>query len=297
MDYKYYDFSQAEIISKDAVRTISYLFENFARLVGTSLSTYLRIATEVVLEGIEQMDYGDFVVGVETPTSLTILGLRPLTGLGLIDLSLNFIFLVLDRLLGGKGAEAARLRELTDIEQALVGKLVRKILNAITETWAAVVPFRLTMEGFETNPQMIQVFSNNERMFVLKFRIKIAEVVGHMHLLIPSASFEPLRQKLVSQDYVGTHDAQQAENVKEEFGRLHTNISKVSIPVIVELSKTTMSLRQIMQLEKGEMLPLMCDPTSKVNVNVKDKLKFRAMVGASGTKKAVKLIESVERKM
>ena len=294
LNYKYYDFSQAEIISKDAVRTIAYLFDNFARLAGTNLSTFLRLPTEISLEGIEQIDYGDLIASMDCPTCLTVLGMRPLNGYGLLELSLNFVFLVLDRLMGGAGTTTDRLRELTEIEHAVIYKIVRELLSAIVETWRPLVLLRLTIEGRETNPQMIQSFSLNERMLVLRFKVNISGTIGHIMLAVPSASFEPLRQKLVSQDYVSTHDAQQEDTLKEEYSRLVDNLNNVEVPMQVILGEVEYSLREIMQLQQDDIIGLRCDLTSLFDVVIKGKVKYKGTLGAVDSKKAVKLVETIE---
>lgn len=289
--YKYYDFTQAEVISKDAVRTISYVFENFSRLLGTSLSTYFRMATEVVLEGVEQLDYSDLSAGISSPSCLTIFGIRPLNGLAFMDMSLNFVFLSIDRLLGGVGSAETLPRELTDIERSIADRLTRKVLSTVREAWAQIVSFNFTVEGSESSPQMIQVFSSNERMLALNFRVKTADMTGHILLAFSAASFEPLRARLTTQDYSatvaegGAHD----EEEKLEYEALVRNLSKVKVPVIARLGATQMSLNQIMSLKEDDLIQLLVDQSSQLEVLVKDKVKFNGTIGALGSKKAIQI--------
>lgn len=289
--YKYYDFTQAEVISKDAVRTISYIFENFSRLLGTSLSTYFRMATEVVLESVEQLDYADLSAGISAPSSLTIFGIRPLNGLALMDISLNFVFLAIDRLLGGGGSAETLPRELTDIERSIADRLAKKVLSTVQEAWAHIVSFYFTVEGSESSPQMIQVFSHNERMLALNFRVKTADMTGHILLAFSAASFEPLRQKLTSQDYAATvaEGSAHEEEEKLEYQALVRNLGKVKIPVIARLGETQMSLTQIMNLKEDDMIKLLVDQTSLLDIVVKDKVKFQGVIGALGSKKAIQV--------
>lgn len=289
--YKYYDFTQAEVISKDAVRTISYIFENFSRILGTSLSTYFRMATEVVLEGVEQLDYSDLSAGISTPSCLTIFGIRPLNGLALMDISLNFVFLSIDRLLGGGGSAETLPRELTDIERSIANRLTKKVLSSVAEAWAHITSFSFTIEGSESSPQMIQVFSQNERMLALNFRVKSADMTGHILLAFSAASFEPLRQKLTSQDYAAnvSDGSAHEEEEKMEYLALVKNLGKVKLPVTVRLGSTKMSLNQIMNLQNDDMIQLMVDQSSMLEVLVRDKVKFNGMIGAIGTKKAVQI--------
>jgi len=292
-DYKLYDFAQAEVISKDAVRTISYLFEGFSRLAGTSISTYLRIPVELTLEGIEQIDYADLSSNMSMPGCISVVSIKPLNGLAVMELGLNFVFMVLDRLLGGQGQIAEKTREVSELEQAIVDKLIQKILEAITESWAGIVHFEFKHEMRESNPQMVQVFAPNERMLGMKFKIRIADTVSFMMLGIPSASFEPIRERLTTQGHQSATYAE-TEGERVEHERLFKNVQKAKIPVIACLGHTKMTLRQIMQLRLGDMIRVMRDPESRIEVVVKDALKFRGVIGRSQSKKAVKLVEAVD---
>ena len=294
-DYKLYDFAQAEVISKDAVRTISYLFESFSRLAGTGISTYLRIPAEFTLEGIEQIDYADLSANMSMPGCISVVSIKPLNGLAVMELGLNFVFMVLDRMLGGKGQVPERTREVSELEQAIVDKLVRKILDAVTEAWAGIVQFDFRQEMRESNPQMVQVFAPNERMLGLKFKIRLGDTVSFMMLGIPSASFEPIRERLTQGHQNADSGLTDTERVEHE--RLYKNLQKAKVPVVAQLGMTKLSLRQIMRLKEGDMLRVMRDPECLIEVIIKDKLKYRASVGRSESRKAVKLVEDADPRL
>ena len=58
---KTYDFKRPDKFSKDQIRTLNMLYENFARLLNTHLSTHLRTMVNVEVVSVEQLTYQEFL--------------------------------------------------------------------------------------------------------------------------------------------------------------------------------------------------------------------------------------------
>ena len=135
---KKYDFMHPERISKDQARTLEMLHDQFARLFATSLSALMRSIVEVRLVSVEQLAYQEFIHTIPKPTSINIIGMAPLNGKALVELSPSFCFTIIDRLLGGSGTNTRQNRELTDIEKALLRKILDLLLVALSAAWKSV---------------------------------------------------------------------------------------------------------------------------------------------------------------
>lgn len=96
-----YDFRRPNKFSKDQVRTLVMLHENFARLLSTSLSTYLRTVVRAEVASVDQLTYEEFTKSLQNPTIMNILSLKPLEGNVIFEFSPNLAFAMIDRLLGG----------------------------------------------------------------------------------------------------------------------------------------------------------------------------------------------------
>jgi len=286
-DFKYFDFSQAEVLSKDVVRTISYLFENFARSVGTSLSAFLRFIVEITLESVEQVEYSDLLSEMPYPTCITIVGMKPLDSSAILELSLNFTFFAVDRLLGGSGEASVRPRALTEIEQPIVDRLVLKILSSLEETWAQVVAFDLSIDGRETNPQMAQIVSHNERIMLMKLKIRSGTIDGYIRIGIPAMALEPLKDRLVAHQWMSNED-QEEDSV--DYQQIRRHLDDVQMPVTVRMGRVKLSLRSILELQPGQVIRLMSDEATPLPVIVRGKETFAGRIGVSGNNKAVKIV-------
>ncbi len=74
---KVYDFKRALRFSKDQVRGLSRIHENFARLLTTYLSAQLRTYVDVELASVEQIPYEEFIRSVPQKTILNIFSVSP----------------------------------------------------------------------------------------------------------------------------------------------------------------------------------------------------------------------------
>lgn len=98
---KEYDFKRALRFSKDQIRGLSRIHENFARLLTTYLSGQLRSYVNISLVSVEQIPYEEFIRSVPKRTILNVFSVEPLEGRLLVEVNPNIAYAILDRTLGG----------------------------------------------------------------------------------------------------------------------------------------------------------------------------------------------------
>src|SRR5438105_10076364 len=154
-----YDFRRPDRIAKDQLRSIHLLHDNFARNLASSLSGYLRAYVIVNLISVEQLSFAEFTQCLPSPTVLVALGMKPFDGNAVMELNPAVVFPLLEMLLGGNGKGAALSRETTEIEQSILDTLFRIILHDLSLAWQAVANTTFTVEGRETEPQLLQILA------------------------------------------------------------------------------------------------------------------------------------------
>ena len=183
---KVYDFNHPDRFSKDQIRTMHQLHEHFARIFSTSLSAFLRTIVEVKLVSVDQISYAEFIRSIPNPTSLNIINMDPLEGDALMELSPTLSFPVVDRLMGGAGQVFKKNRELTEIEQTIIEKVLYRSFDCLHEAWANVLPLNLSLEASETNPQLLmQRYLPSEMVILMTFEVMMGEISGTLSFCIP----------------------------------------------------------------------------------------------------------------
>ena len=209
-----YDFRRPDRIAKDQLRAIHLLHDNFARNLASSLSGYLRAYVIVNLISVEQLSFAEFTQCLPSPTVLVTLGMKPFDGNAVMELNPSLVFPLLEMLLGGSGKGAALSRETTEIEQSILDTLFRIILQDLSLAWQSVANIAFSVEGRETEPQLLQILSPNEAVVSIGLEIRVGDSTGLMNIGLPSIIVKMLRHKFDQQWSVRKGDSSAAEQTR-----------------------------------------------------------------------------------
>src|SRR6202167_1737459 len=186
---KSFDFrynKRLEKFSTNQLQTLRTLHENFTRLLNSSLSVYLRTRVEATIVSIEQISYGDFIASIGIPSILAIFSMDPLPGSGIVQVDLNLVFSIIDRLLGGPGWYPQKLRDLTDIERTLMQRFMARMLNSYRESWNYLLTLSLKIEALDSNPQFIpRIIPLDQVVALVTCELKVGDMTGVMNLCLP----------------------------------------------------------------------------------------------------------------
>ena len=74
---KNYDFARPSKFSKDHLRTLEIIFENYGRLLSTNLPAYLRKNVQVEVVNAEANTYSEFANALSNPVLLGVVNFSP----------------------------------------------------------------------------------------------------------------------------------------------------------------------------------------------------------------------------
>ncbi|MEI6387227.1 MAG: flagellar motor switch protein FliM [Spirochaetota bacterium] len=289
---KIYDFKRPDKFSKEQIRTVQIMHETFARLTTTNLSASLRTLAHVHVASVDQLTYEEFIRSIPTPTTLANVSMDPLKGSAILEIDPSITFTIIDRLFGGTGEGAKLARELTDIEHSVMEGIIVRILGNMREAWTQVIDLRPRLSQIETNPQFAQIVPPTEMVVLVTLETKVGDVEGMMNLCIPYITIEPIVSKLSAQYW---YSSVRRGATSENFNILKDKLSTVEIPVIAEIGKINLPIREVLALRVGDVIRLhsvrVSDPMS---LNVGTKKKFLCKPGTIGKKMAVQITKKLE---
>lgn len=289
---KPYDFKHPNRVSKDQLRVIHMIQENFARVYGTTLSGFLRTIVEIEVVSVDQVSYGEFIRSLPSPTSLDIFSLSPLEGRGILQLDLSIVFIMLDRLLGGPGEPIDKTRELTDVEEVVYNKVVSRALNDFKEVWSHIIEMNPKLEGREYNPQFAQIVSPNEMTVLITLEVKIGKASGIMNICIPYIVLEPVIPKLSAQYWFSTGK----KSGVEDLAIVKRSVNFIRLPVVVYLGNAVLTVRELLHLKLGDIIRLDTSADASLLIKVGGVPKFYAKPGLRGKKIALMITSKIEEK-
>lgn len=282
-----YDFRRPERVSKEQLKGLQSLFEAFSREVSIIMPPFLRTVVRVDLISIDQLTYDEFILSVGRPTSLSIVNMAPLDGNAVIEMSLDMVFPIVDRVLGGRGAALPDVRELTEIENRIVNRLVVMILDCWRRSWDQLIEFKLNVIAQESDPLIVQIVGGSEMVILVGYEVHIGERVGQMNMCIPLMVLNPVLDQITQQTH---YKRRMSRDLAKRVGvQLHRLVRKSTVPVDAILGRARLPLSEIARLQVGDVVQLDADIKVPVNVEVGGLKRFLAKPGRLGEQSAVQL--------
>ena len=288
-----YDFKRALRFSKDQIRSISRIHENFARLLTTHFSAQLRTYVHISVASVDQIPYEEFIRSIPTMTILNIYSMTPLDGRIIFEFNPNIAYAMLDRMLGGKGNSVNKIDSLTEIESTLMTQLFEKALDNLQEAWSSVIDIDPNLEEFEVNPQFLQLVSPNETVVVVSLNTTIGESSGMINICIPHVVLEPIIPKLSVHYWMQT---EKPKNRKpEEYETLTKNLETAELDMKVMLGETSITVDDLLHLEKDDVLHLNQAIEDSLVMQVDQEPLYYVQAGKKKNKLAVQIIDEIKR--
>ncbi len=286
-----YDFKRALRFSKDQIRSLTRIHENFARLLTTYFSAQLRTFIQISVASVDQLPYEEFIRSIPKLTILNVYEVLPLDGRILMEVNPNIAYAMLDRVLGGRGTSFSKVESLTEIETKIMSNLFEKGFENLQDAWASVADIEPKLTEFEVNPQFLQMVSPNETVIVISLNTQTGDTSGMINICIPHVVLEPIIHKLSVHHWMQTA---QKERLPTETIALEKRVKMAEVPLNVEVGTTEITIHDFLQLNVGDVIDLNVHMDTPLKVNVAGIPKFIGQPGKVGRKLAVQILDRIE---
>jgi len=288
---KKYDFRNPQKIAKDQLRTLEIIHDNFGRLFQTFLSGYLRAPVKISVISVEQIAYSEFINAISNPAFLNIIDVNPLNGQMMIDISVVVAYTMIDRLLGGNGSKEQEIREFTEIELTLLMNMMKRAMSIIEEAWKNVIKLELKLERVEVNPQFAQIVPPNETIALITMNLEVGEAEGMLNVCIPYLLLEPILDKLNTRYWFSSTKKEMSQN---QITQIKNRILNARVELKAELGSTLVKVKDIINLQKGDVIRLDSKEKDGIRIRVGSNIKFIGEVGTYNNKMAVRITNVVK---
>jgi flagellar motor switch protein FliM len=281
---------------------LQILHESFARLFGSTISGYLRTTVHVDLASIEQISYEEYTRSISA-SLINILDVKPLSGQALYEVDLRILFVMIDRLLGGRGEGGLKsTRDLTEIERVLAENIVTRALKDLESAWDNVQKLKFESVSIDTTAQFLQIVPNNDTVLLVLFEVRIGERQGAMSVCMPYQLMKPILAKLNAQRWFQSGKKKSLANLAPQVAERLRQTTRVNC--IARLGVATVTMGEIAALEPGQIIPLTLpamdgeadSPEAGLNraeVLVGNSPKFRGRIGLREGRRLAIQIEEV----
>lgn len=280
-----HDFRRASKFAKDHIKTLNIINENYSTLATNYLSGYLRTLVQIDLITVEALPYNDFSSSVSNPAIMGVVDFLPLNGQIVYEIAPAVAYALVDRILGGTGNPMEKIRDFTEIELAIIERILIQLLNIMKEPWQNVIQLKPRLDRIETNVQFAQIISENEMVALVTLSATIGDTEGMINICIPHMVVEPILSKLSTKYWF----SMEKENKGESRSHIEEGIKKTKIPVKALLGKTVITVQEFLELEKGDVLTLDTPINGDLKVVVGKYPRFYGTPGVKKNRVAVKI--------
>jgi flagellar motor switch protein FliM len=242
-----YSFSSAGQISNEQLRAISMLNDLFARNLTHNLAAWLRTRFQVNLVSAEQIPFNEFLLRIPEINYVASVRLEPLGAVSVLQLDLALAPPIVDLLLGGDGKDGP-LRELTDIEESILGSVVEIICRELTSAWQPV-GLNFQFERRQMQTQVARLLSVTEKTLCLSFEIRMPHSSGMLNLAFPAVVANTVLRRL-------TTDWGRRSHSGNARSRMSATIRRVKFGCSLQLPTVRVGARDLENLQPGTVLRL-----------------------------------------
>lgn len=284
-----YDLANPERTVRGRLPTLELINERFTRLLRPALHAYLRRNPDIAVGNTRVQKYGEFLRNLVVPTNLNIVQLKPLRGAGLIVYEPNLVLAAVDNLFGGDGRYHVRVegRDFTPTEQRIIERLLAITIEEYQRAWAPVYPLNLEYLRSEVNAQFANILSPAELVVTSTFNIEIGPTTGAVHVCLPYASLEPIR------DLLSTSRAAGDTGPDERWVRaLKQQLRHAEVEIAAPLAHLVTPTAHLMKLKVGDVIAM--DIPEHVYAEIEGVPLLECRFGAANGRYALK-VERVTR--
>jgi flagellar motor switch protein FliM len=289
---KEYDFRSPKKITKETIKLIKGIYENYCRMLSSRLTSMLRLMCDVTVEQVEESIFHEYNNALDDYVLMGLVNVGyPDNSISdsqiLMDVSKPLSFVVIDRLLGGSGEEYENIRDYTDIELSLLGNMLKQVVPMMGDSWEGTIELKTELVKIETNSRFIQSINYNDTVVIVVLNVALNESTGKITICMPSNIIGEVMKK--ANVFSKTNKKKMDQSVEEQKESIMDSIKSSKLTITGVLGKAQAILKDIVDMQVGDLIILDKAVNSYVDVNVDGEKWFEGTWGTKKNKGVIKI--------
>ncbi|MDE7400081.1 MAG: flagellar motor switch protein FliM [Oscillospiraceae bacterium] len=288
---KEYDFRAPKKFTKEQIKILESIFENYARLLSSYLTGKLRLYSRVSLVNIEEQRYNEFNNALP---DYVVMGMVDL-GIKneeisetdvIVQVSNTITYTMIDRLLGGKGEFSELNRDFTEIEITIMTDVMKSFADLLKEPWLSHIDLEPRLIGIETNSRVVQTIGHEDTVIIVALEVEINNSKSIISVCIPAINLDEIMGKFIPR-YSGQRRKTDAAREQERRDIIMTGISTTDLEVKAVLGMINLDLYEVLTLQVNDVIPLEKKISENIVIKVGDRVWGDGKLGTYNNKKAI----------
>ena len=291
--YRKYDFYSPRKFTKDRLKMLSSIFENYTRVINSRINAMLHSSCEIEVESVEEQRYNEFSNALRDSDVLALVKidkeeLQEETPI-LVHLDTTVLLTMIDRMMGGEGNPDNNLESeynLTDLELKMYADLMGDLMGVLGQSWENYMNLKFEYVRTEVNPTMVQLIGFDETVVIVGMNIRFPnDSDGRLSVCLPGVMLTNIFAEISKN--TGRHTTGEDKS-DEIFGSLRES----DLEIVAELARTHLLLSDIYHLNVGDVVNIKQPKDTPIFLNIGGRRWFDGRMGVYNKQKAVKIGET-----
>lgn len=276
-----YDFRRPTILAREHSRVLELAFETFARQWATQLTAKVRVFSQVTCDWVAMQTYDEYAASLPATTAMVLCELEGVAPKGVIQFPTVAALSWVNTMLGGSGTRVVGERTFTQIEHALVRRLMDDALEDLRYSLGSILVAPIEVDAIQYNSQFAQAAATTELMIVAGFHLRVGESVALATVALPAIALLPQLGE--------TNPTSSAENARE---LIDAQVARVPVDVALRLTPASVKPSVVLRLAVGDLLPLPHPQHRPFDLVVGGHSVADAALGSSGNRLACVIVST-----
>ena len=281
------DLSQPTRIPRAAREALRIRHEQAARLIRRDLRMGLGVELDLTLEDFDQEVFSDWRTRLPDPCIAYTVETAPLKDPALVVVDHAFAYAAIDRMLGGTGDVGSLDRDPTATESAVLKEILDPVLSAHAFAWQPFVPLRPRIQKLVTNPRFLREIAEGEVVLSATYRFEGFGDGALIRYAVPASGLEPHLQHM-------PRDKGNRPPRADLRNDIAASLAQVAVGLSVGIGRTSLAVRDVMSLERGDVLVLDKSINAPLDLVVESAAKFKGHLQRKGQGLVFRIVSAGE---
>ena len=297
--YSKYDFYSPRKFTKDKIRLLRSIFDNYARILTSQVNGIFRTMTDITVLELRETRYYEYVNAFHENDCMTIVdtyvqdkGKSNVPMMSYISPGLTLT--LVSHMLGGSDTVITTEEDYryTDVEMALYKRIMEYIVHALGDGFSNYINAEFKIAKIETNPSMVQEVGLDETVVLAVMNVDISGLaMERIRICLPGTLLEHMFKIIDNRKHLARGFAY--ENNQDT---IMEHLKASSFPMTGQLGVVKLDIEDLYHLKVGDVIDLNKAKNSAVKLYVGRQPWFTGKMGVYKKNIAIRIEDRIIQK-
>lgn len=295
-DYNKYDFYSPRKFTKEKIKLLRSIFENYARILTSQVNGMFRVMTDITVMELRESRYYEYANGFHENDCMVMVDANiPDSKSNNVPLMIyatpGLIITLINHMLGG-GDQVIKVEDdyrYSDVEMALYRRVLDYIIHCLNDGFSNYINIDFMMQRIEENPSMTQEVGLDETVVIVLLNVDVSGISSEkIRICIPGTLLEKIFKIIDNRKHIARGFA-----YENNSGVILEHIRSTPFPVTGQLGVIKLDIQDLYHLQVGDVIDMNKSKNSKIKLFVGKQPWFMGTMGVHKKNVAVRIEDRI----